>query len=314
MRSVCHIAAVLALLLLPVGSHAEEEKRGTACTYPALIADVDDGLQAIYEGIRLGLEKAALPRVCLEEAPGSKDAWSAFERKWAPREADRQPGERPPIVFGLGDSVVKALRPRMPDLPKVFAVERLATRGEPIPSPPPIASRQALVVAQLDAERVGRIWARLVGGPPKTQIYKPPPGSMGPGPSLFFDFPLTAGARIDAEKPNLVVHSRWYGPSFAEALTQSRALRLPLVSDDRARFGQGATVVIFPDYGQVGRVAADLARRLDAGEALKKPVRTLSGLRVWVDLEAADRAGVELPLAFLATADRLRPGIRKRSK
>ena len=40
--------------------------------------------------------------------------------------------------------------------------------------------------------------------------------------------------------------------------------------------------------------------------------RKVTGFEVWVDLRAADEQGIELPLAFIAKADKLRRGKPKR--
>jgi hypothetical protein len=81
----------------------------------------------------------------------------------------------------------------------------------------------------------------------------------------------------------------------------------PVLSNNRARFGRDACVVVAPDHGRLGRLAADAARRLRAGEGRVEPLRlSLRSAEVWVDLDALDRAGLSPPLPFLASADRLR--------
>ena len=174
-----HPAFVLVLGLLLAPCHAEDEKAGTACTHIAVIGADDEGLDAMYEGIRLGLEKAGLPRVCLEEVPPrTDDAWAAFDRKWTQRGKDTDAGEFLPLVFGLGDRVVEALRSRVTNLPKVFVIERLAFQGQPVLARPEIGPGQALVIAQVDAERLVPVLRRMTNSSsPKVLL---PLGAVSP--------------------------------------------------------------------------------------------------------------------------------------
>jgi hypothetical protein len=80
------------------------------------------------------------------------------------------------------------------------------------------------------------------------------------------------------------------------------------VTDDRARFGQGAAVVLLGRHHLGGKAAAECGRRLRAQPDVKIPPYGLPGLEFWVDLAAADAQGLELPLPFLARADRLKRG------
>lgn len=94
--------------------------------------------------------------------------------------------------------------------------------------------------------------------------------------------------------------------AFAAAVKRSRDLRRPLISDNRAHFGLGAVVVIVPRHDLLGKAAADEGRKLRAGGTPRKEPRAVPGFEVWVDLAAADAIGFELPLAFLARADRIK--------
>lgn len=320
MRTVRHIAACIALAAaLGLGgvARAEEEPVGTACGYPALLAEDDAGLRAIYEGVRLGLEKAHLLRVCLEDPiPADAPAWDAFEKRWQAAAARaRQREEPPPVVFALGDVAAGHLARRLSALPRVFAVQRLAVAGRPLRALPVVARGAALAVAQVDAERLRPTWHELAGG-------YVPRIHLAAGASLtakrraqLVAFVEGAGGKVIAEgRPHFVLCLRSAQASFADAAKQASTWKVPLVCDDPRRFGQGATVVFGPDHGQVGRTAADLARVLITTTPASPLTRTLHGIRVHVDLEAADRASVELPMAFLASADHIRPGIRRRSK
>ncbi len=64
-----------------------------------------------------------------------------------------------------------------------------------------------------------------------------------------------------------------------------------------------------PNAELVGRVAAEAARRLYRDPNAKIAPRGVPAMRVWVNLEAADRAGLSFPLAFLASVDKLHRGI-----
>ena len=304
-RSV-RLAVGALLVAILAGPGAADERARVECAQPAIVAGDDEGLRAIYEGIRLGLEKAALPRVCLEPAPpDSPSAWRRFERAWEQR--------TDAVVFALGDPVVQALRNRLPALAKVFVVQRRAIAGRPLPALPSLGPGQAMVVSQMGAERLGQALRRLhPQARPRVEVAV---GAIDASTRDRLDRFVQAMdvQRISKGRPDALLHLRGCGAKFGDAMKRARRLKVPLVCDDRARFGNGATVVCCPDHGQVGRTAADLARRLVAKEPLRQPVRALAGLRVWVDLEAADRAGVSLPLAFLATADRLRPGLRRPS-
>jgi hypothetical protein len=105
-----------------------------------------------------------------------------------------------------------------------------------------------------------------------------------------------------------------WGPGVGETLepfpslvARAQSLGVPLLCGDRGRFGHGAAVVRVPDSALLGRVAAEAARRLRAGEGAGAPLRiAVRATEVWVDLEAADAEGFVPPLAFLAGVDRLR--------
>ena len=108
-----------------------------------------------------------------------------------------------------------------------------------------------------------------------------------------------------------VLHLRLDGAPrapFDLALAAARAGGAPLVSDDRGRFGDGAALVLVPDHDLIGRVTADVARRLAIGEDDARRERHVSAMRTWIDLEACDRQGLDVPWGLLASTDRLRRG------
>lgn len=85
----------------------------------------------------------------------------------------------------------------------------------------------------------------------------------------------------------------------------------PLLTTSDAILGQGAAVVgVSVDFDLHGRrVAARLLATLRDGESPgERPVDRLQSHRVGVDLAAARRAGLELPLSLLLLADELRHG------
>ncbi|GAB4145677.1 MAG: ABC transporter substrate-binding protein [Planctomycetota bacterium] len=83
--------------------------------------------------------------------------------------------------------------------------------------------------------------------------------------------------------------------------------RAPLVTTALQAARAGTCVGVFVDYEMLGRKTAALALALlrDGGRALPPPVVTMKGYQVVVNLSAARRAGIELPLSLLVLADEL---------
>lgn len=82
--------------------------------------------------------------------------------------------------------------------------------------------------------------------------------------------------------------------------------RLPLLTTAAAGVGNGAHVGCVVDYELHGRRAAAIALRVLAGaDPGRLPIDRMHGTQVKVDLTAARRDGIELPLSVLAVADEL---------
>ena len=82
--------------------------------------------------------------------------------------------------------------------------------------------------------------------------------------------------------------------------------RLPLLTTAAAGVGNGAHVGCVGDYELHGRRTAAIALRVLAGaDPGRLPVDRMHGTQVKVDLTAARRDGIELPLSVLAVADEL---------
>lgn len=308
--------AVGFLLLLCVSAAAGEEQGGTRCGLYALVDEGDKGMLKIYDGLRKGLELAQLPRVCREMGLGSE----AGARSKAARAAFllrlRKAGQLP--VFAVGESSMAFLAGPMPEITRVFAFERYTAEGRPLLDLPDWEGL-AIVYAALPAERVGAILRGLTRKQVPV-VYRAPSKIAGPEANerRLRAFARAAGIRWSAgggaakRAPDVVLHLRLHGGAqrtpFAQALSLARKLHVPLVSDDRSRFGHGAVVTLVGRHDLVGKAAAEVARRLRKDARVRIPPYGLPGIDVWVDLGAADAQGCVMPLPFLARADKLERG------
>ena len=86
------------------------------------------------------------------------------------------------------------------------------------------------------------------------------------------------------------------------------AARRPLLTSAAGPAAEAAAVGIVPDYGTLGRQAAEIARRIlvEGADPGRLPVGRLQTFRVVVSLPAAERMGYEVPLPLLAIADEVR--------
>jgi hypothetical protein len=116
----------------------------------------------------------------------------------------------------------------------------------------------------------------------------------------------------DEDPPAAVLHLRLgvgeQPVDFATALKRARALKAPLISDDRGRFGQGAVVTLVARHALVGRATAETALRLQTDPTTRLLPHAVPGIEVWIDLAAADAQGLKVPLPFIARADHLKRG------
>ncbi|MDJ0520957.1 MAG: hypothetical protein QNJ90_02665 [Planctomycetota bacterium] len=309
--------ALLALVLAPVAALGEEE-RGTTCDLHAFVDADDTGVLALYDGLRKGLELAQLPRVCQAELDPRTGIAGFLEQLAA--EASLLLTEGRPIgpVFAVGDVSAEALVAAGTRLPRVFAVERYTSARKPL-RPLPADEGAAVVYADLSVEAVGALLRRLTGTSRPAvawawdaKVFPPsahePVMAFGQAAKV-----LLKGAEKKAGVQALLHLRLGVGERllpFDEAVRLARELGVPLISDDRGRFGQGAVVTLVARHRLVGRLAADAARRLRAEPGKVPAPRAVPGVEVWIDLKSADAQGVAVPLPLLAGADRLKRGVR----
>jgi hypothetical protein len=158
-------------------------------------------------------------------------------------------------------------------------------------------------------EEVAKRFATAAG----VQILRPIP--VGPAPTSPV-MPTGPSGPVDQRPPQAMLHVRMgvgeHLLPFEQALAEAQRLRIPLLSDDPARFGAGATLLVVPDYQRLGRMAAEAGRRLWRNEPNALEPLVVHSTEVWVDLIAAEAIGLHPPLTFLASADRVRAPPPKR--
>lgn len=303
MAAMTRAAPLLALLLSVPAAFAKEEG-GTDCGLYAVLRGDDKGELAIYDGVRKGLELARLPRVCLEEV----DPWPGGLKALLDRFG--RTGERGPL-FAVGDEAGDALAALTTTIPRVFVVQRYTVERQPL-RPLPQAEGAAVVYADLGAEHVRQVLLAMLGAErggcrPAMAWEALPPKE---GAWMRFRQAAKVFPELESEPYDLVLHLRvGVGERllpFEQALALARRHHVPLVTDDRGRFGQGAVVTLVPAHGLVGRAAAEAARQLRYDPTSRPAPRAIRAVEVWVDLNAADEQDLELPLPFIARADRLR--------
>ncbi len=277
---------ILVLLLLPVLPAFAEEEAGTTCDLQALVDPDDAGLLVAYDGLRKGLEIARLPRVCRHDPAPETDGIVGFLERRAMAVAPlRENGQRIDPFFVFGDESCTAVQKAGTSLPCVMAVTRYTAKRKPL-VPLPRASNGTVVYADVPVEQVAPVLREALGGLR--------PHLLLPHAQTVFDALGVIRAATDPMG------------DLSEQLRQARALKMPVVSDDRAHFGLGPVIVIVPRHDLLGKAAADEGRKLRAGMKPRAEPRVIPGFEIWVDLAAADAIGLELPLSFLARADRLR--------
>jgi hypothetical protein len=316
--------APLLVLLLAVAAGAEESA-GIECGLDAVVDPDDAAALAMYDGVRKGLELAHLPRVCRIEEPDPSWRQRVTAMGIAAAE-DRRQGHPLRPVFAVGPVSVARFTdaPSADDvasIPLVFVTRFYTVGGRPFDELPK-TRRSACAYAALSAEMVGRLVQRLVGeAKPAVELACGgdeawPEGHAFRGRAARF---LEAAGLVAAgpgTPARAVLHLQlspanpaW---SYERALARARASKVALVTDDRVRFGHGTVVTLVTNDALVGRVAAESARRMRMDPEQQVAPRMLPGFEVWVDLRAADEQGVDIPLPFLARADRIRPGRRVR--
>lgn len=333
---------ILLLALLPAASAFGEEPVGTTCDLDAVVDADDAGVIAAYDGLRKGLEIARLPRVCQVETGGTQTGVEKFlERRAMVAAPRRERGLRIDPFFAVGERSCAAVTRASTHLPCVLGVTRYTVQRAPL-VPVPRALAGTTVYADLPVEQVATLVQNMLARPDMSaeERARQPAAALFGGHAYDDDPGLTGFARAfggslvlsDAMRAAgiastgaggyrvpggdvwavlcLHVDPRRAAPAFEQALRTSRTHSRPLVSDNRAHFGMGAVVVIVPRHELLGRAMADEGRKLRAGAAPRKTPRVVPGFEIWVDLAAADAIGFELPLSFLARADRIKRGRR----
>jgi hypothetical protein len=324
------VLAVVALAALGAsgapgaGGEPEPKREGVTCRHWAVLLPEDAGQHRIYDGIRKGLELAQMERVCLKEV---EDTEASFKDLVAWHATLPKPE---PLLFAIGRRAGARLVAAGYAGPGVLISTEVTVKGEPLAPEPALGPRMARVRAEIPAEVLGNSVRELLAVPPGARPLVEGVSAMGPfgvETEPFERFLQSAGLRAnalgvpdspEAKRAGALAHLHVRLPfgfalePFESARKQAYGRRVPIVSDDPARFGTGATLVIVPDHQRVGRTAAEAGRRLWQNEpdALGKPlvVRTTE---VWVDLVAAQEIGLEPPLTFLAAADRVRAPPKK---
>lgn len=305
------VAAAWALLATAAPARGGDPGSATGCVVPVFV-DEDATLVKAYDGLRLGLEEANLPRAC-RKAPATDDAagWAL-----AAREA-RDAGAPFVVALGRGASAAvaaTAFEGATGRLPCVYVDVAVSLGFAAFPDAPRRPAPHATVRSELPLERLARVVLDLLPGRPTPTVLLPWTKVPADVAALLARAEAVTGVRLstDASVPPDVILDLPLGAGetrepFAALVARARSLRVPLLSMDRARFGEGAAVVVVPDAALLGRVAAEAARRAATAAPGDEPVRlVVRTTEVWVDLEAAAAEGLDPPLPFLARADRLR--------
>lgn len=313
-RAPAALALAAALLLAPGSLLSAEPEGSMACAVPAFLLDDDPSLLSAYDGLRRGLEDAHLPRVCIRRVESDDDAgWSKALATVA--------AERPAFVVAFGRRAgARVAAGPLPGasgrIPCVYVDAAGSVAGRALPAIPDPPAPCAVVRAEPAFEGFGRVLRGLFPGRPQPTVVlpwtaeSPEAATWRRAAAAAAGLELRLGTEGTAGADAFLDWSPGLGETalpFEDMLREARALRLPLLSADRNRFGRGAAVVHVPDFALLGRVAADACRRLGAGEGAGRPLRiAVLATETRVDLEAADAEGLVPPLPFLASADRLR--------
>lgn len=307
------LAALLTIGARSAPAVAEPER--PTCRHWAVLLPEDAGQHRVYDGIRKGLELAQLERVCLKDVPDDEASFGALV-------AWHQTLAAPaPLVFAIGRRAGARLVAAGYGGPGVLVSAEVTAAGAPLAPEPALGPRMARVRAEVAAEVWGAATHDLLGlgaeARPVVVLAWQVASVAGRSPFPDAVLPFAAAAGLEVEAPDATRGARavlslrmGVGETplpFEKALALARALRVPLLSDDPARFGTGATLLVVPDHQRAGRTAAEAARRLwrDEPGARETPL-VVRSTEVWVDLGAAEAAGLDPPLPFLAGADRVK--------
>ncbi len=290
----------------PAGVRAQDEGP-FGCPIRAILLEENEILRRVYDGIRKGLEQAQLPRICLELASGPREANKIYERLAS---------SPPPLLFVLGRDAEASLGAHFATVPRVYVDTAWLVNGAPLPPDPDVRPPAAIVRGEVSAAHVAealreldlrssRPVARLSWIDPDDALqavarrlgdaagFRPAFAPADGNPQVLLDLGVGAGE---------------HRQKLSRLVTAAEKERVPLVSDDRSAWGRGAAVVVMPDAFLLGRAAAEEGRRLLLEDRTRVLRRTVGAFEVGVDLGAAAREGLDVPLGFLARADMIRRG------
>ena len=251
-------ALLLVLLCLCAGAPlAAEEEQAPTCAIHALLLTPEDGrLWQMYDGVRMGLEVARLPRICVVAADTEAEQ-EAFQAQLA-TELERPTPSMPrgPLAFAFGDEAGDLLVRLSPRVPRVFVTQRFSMEERPLATLPKPEGLHAVVYGDIEVEWLGRMLRDLlqVETPRVAGAWHKERDAAGPLVEMQMQ-QLARRAGItwtpldDAERPpQALLHLRFgLGERLlplAEARALSRRLGAPLVGDDPTTFGQGIHVTV----------------------------------------------------------------------
>ncbi len=303
---------------MPAMAKEPAPEGSAACELSALMLRSSHAWRAAYDGVRAGLERARLPRICLD-AVDTPDARTALEKRLRDSGDERKAhGKSRFPVFLVGNGTVRELSTFASREPRIAIVERYAA-GDSLMEPlPTLSADTAIVFARRDAARVGRVLRLLASQQSRAAVPVYMDATSASARKQASTFLHAAGARLvgAGERPLAVLHVRLTDQpresvdrSYERAKARATSWRVPLIADERERWNQGASIVLMPDYELVGRIAANVGRLLTAGNPPPKQPTAVHGLLMWINLAEADRAGLTLPMVLLAQADRIRKGL-----
>lgn len=311
------LTAVLLLVACVLPARADEQ--APACDLPAVRFGTDARLLTIYDGLRRGLEKAHLPRVCMAPVKDDDADVAAFERRLVSRaETLAKEGSQAPVAFAFGDRASEHLVRRATSVPRVFVVTRYSLRGRPLAPLPEPEGPSAVVYAETRLERVADVLAQMLETetPRVALAWKDVTDAMTVRLDEITEATGIVFTTLEAGDAEAVLHLRLgIGEELLplrDTIKAARTLGVAVVSDDPARFRLGIVPVVLTTHPElVGRYAAEAARLL-----VRHPDETLSPrsvvvTRVLVDLKAADATNLSLPLGFLASAFELTRGLKR---
>ncbi len=281
---------------------------------------------ATLDGLRAGLAAAALPHeLLLRQANGDEIL--------ASRQLAELRAAGCALVFALGTQAARLARREITDRPVVFAAVTnpvaaglvptwLGTEGNLCGASNWIEPRTVLAVFRLavpNLRRLGMLRSEKDDLVSRAELAAMRHLLAQPGaPAIeLFDATIPHSDQVEPAVRELLARGAdaiWVPidlPVYQNLDTIRLVLgerKVPIVTTAAAALGRGALVGAVPDYVLHGRRTAGLALRIlrDGTPTRELPVDRMSGCLVTVDLDAARRLDLELPLSLLVLADEIR--------